>query len=676
MKNLSILKKILIIFIAVGLISIVVEGLILSNILKTNVNENAHKIFSENIKFKKRKIQEYFEISEKKIKAMSEFFTVKDLFGILTKYHEKIGANKSSDFPVKSDEYMKLTDKYSEYFLNYTKTNNYYDLFFICEKHGHVMFSVAKEEDLGTNLSFGKYKDSHLANVWRRVIEEKKTVITDYKFYEISGDQASFVGTPVYENNELIGVLVLQISKKILNNIVNETNSIYKTSETYIIGKDKNEKFSLKTNRIIKKGKIGDEKKGEFIEKCITNRAQGNGVKIGSTGLKEYIYYSPLEIEGLKWGIFNTINVDEVTEPINSAEKTIIIITIIAILIIIISAYLLAKSISDPIKNVVNSMKKMSKKDLDIEIYEERKDEIGELYQSINEVNKNFKEIISNINRISISVSSASKQLSVVSQEVSERASEQASSTEEISSSMEEMLATINSNTENAFKTNNISKNTAKETKESGKIFKETMQSVSDISKGILIIKEIAFQIDLLSLNASVEAARAGSLGKSFGVVAYEIRKLAEKTKKASAKIEELSDLGQKNSEITSEKLKKLIPEIIKSAELVDNITLSSKEQSSGAETINNSVQQLTEITNENSASAEEMSASAEELLAQVKQLRNTVRGFKIGEDFNEKNEIKNYEEDNRNTKKEELSENGFRIKLDDKKLDDEYESF
>ncbi|OQX97958.1 MAG: hypothetical protein B6I24_06965, partial [Bacteroidetes bacterium 4572_128] len=116
------------------------------------------------------------------------------------------------------------------------------------------------------------------------------------------------------------------------------------------------------------------------------------------------------------------------------------------------------KSISNPIGRIVDSIEKMSNKNLDFEIYEKRGDEIGKLYKSINNVNKNFLEIITKILKISKSVSSSSKQLSFVSREVSERASEQASSTEEISSSMEEMLATINSNTKNAIETNEISK--------------------------------------------------------------------------------------------------------------------------------------------------------------------------------------------------------------------------
>ncbi len=677
MKNLSILKKILIVFTFVGLTSLIIEGLLLNNIFETDIENIVDATFHENIKTKKKEIENYLELSVKRIELMSRSISVQNLFETLEKYHNKKNLKKNEKFPVNTKEYRKITEIYLEYFLDYIEINNYNDIFFICRDHGHVMFTAKHEDDFGTNLFSGKYKKSQLANLWKKVLKTEETVIIDYKFYKPSNEEAFFIGTPIYKNNELIGVFALQMSEKKLENIINKKNSIYKTSEVYVVGKSSDGKFRLKINRIIKKGKIGDEKKDKYIKKCINNKDNGNYIKIGSTGEKEYVYFYPLEIKNLNWAIFYTTSVDEVMKNVYLGRKIIIIIIVIMVLMIIVSAFFLAKSISNPIGRIVDSIEKMSNKNLDFEIYEKRGDEIGKLYKSINNVNKNFLEIITKILKISKSVSSSSKQLSFVSREVSERASEQASSTEEISSSMEEMLATINSNTKNAIETNEISKKAASKTKKTGEIFNETIKSVSDINEGILIIKDIASQINLLSLNASIEAARVGTSGRSFGVVADEIRKLAEKTNKASAKIEKLSNLGQKNSEITNENLKNLIPEIIKSAKLVNNITFASKEQSNGAEAINNSVQQLTEITNENSASAEEMSASAEDLSMQVENLKLTVSDFKIGkENVYEKERKKKIEIQEKTNYEEGENEYGFKIKLNKEKLDDEYEKF
>jgi len=233
---------------------------------------------------------------------------------------------------------------------------------------------------------------------------------------------------------------------------------------------------------------------------------------------------------------------------------------------------------------------------------------------------------------ISLEIFDASEQLSIISHDLSHNANKQAATTEEVASSMEQMLATISSNTEKAIITKKISSESAKEIKESNKVFKQTIQSVSDINNKTTTITDIAFQTNILSLNASVEAARAGKAGKGFAVVAQEVRKLAEKTKLMSEEISKISAEGKKVSDIAGKKLDKLIPEILKSAKLVDNIVLASQEQKNGVEVINTSIYQLAEITNYNSASAEKMSASAENLSTQAERLKSLILGFRIDE--------------------------------------------
>ncbi len=189
-----------------------------------------------------------------------------------------------------------------------------------------------------------------------------------------------------------------------------------------------------------------------------------------------------------------------------------------------------------------------------------------------------FKTIIQEVQQASNTISNASNQLSSASQGVSNRANEQAATTEEVATSMEQMLAMINSNMENAEMTGQTSTKSANEMKQSNEIFVKTIKSVSQISEKITIISEIANKTDILSINAAIEAARAGENGKGFAVVANEIRKLADKTKIASDEITKLSKNGHDISRIAGEKLKNAIPEIMKSAELVNNIVSAGKE--------------------------------------------------------------------------------------------------
>jgi len=250
---------------------------------------------------------------------------------------------------------------------------------------------------------------------------------------------------------------------------------------------------------------------------------------------------------------------------------------------------------------------------------------LSENADKIKKQNSQMSQVAKEVKISAEKLSLASVKLNSVSKEISQSTNEQSTTTEEIASSMEEMVAILDSNTEKAEQTGEISSKMAEETKKSSDILQQTIKSVSEISTKISIIAEIADKTDILSINAAIESARAGAEGKGFSVVAQEIRKLADKTKVASNEIDSISKSGQDISKIAGKKLTQLIPEILKSAEYVKEIVLASKEQQSGIETINDSVQHLTEITNKNSVAAEEMSASAEELAEQAELLKELI---------------------------------------------------
>ncbi len=242
--------------------------------------------------------------------------------------------------------------------------------------------------------------------------------------------------------------------------------------------------------------------------------------------------------------------------------------------------------------------------------------------------NKILLDLVSGIKISSLEIFQAGEQLSSVSQQISLRAEEQDSATDIISMALEHMSATISSNTEIAEKTGQISEKSANDIKESNKLFVETINSVNNISSKINIIQDISFQTNILSLNASIEAAKAGEKGKGFSVVAQEVRMLAEKSKKESEQINELSNNGKKVSKLAGDKMEKVVGEIIKSASLVNEIVVAGKNQIIEIQAINQSFKQLATITSGNSSAAEEMSVSAEQLSAQAEHLKNLISNF------------------------------------------------
>jgi len=242
--------------------------------------------------------------------------------------------------------------------------------------------------------------------------------------------------------------------------------------------------------------------------------------------------------------------------------------------------------------------------------------------------NESLKYLVSGIKNVSFEIVKQAEQLSVISQSVLQNVMKQSVATEQVASSINQIFAIISSNAERAVTTEEISTKSSIDINDSSKVFKQTIQSVIDINKKIIAIKDIAFQTNLLSLNASIEAAKAGKSGKGFAVVAQEVRKLAEKTKLTSEEISKITVEGQKVADIAGQKLDKLIPDIVKSAALVKDISSSSKEQLIGVETINISISQLTEITDLNENHANQMSEAAEQLNVQSEQLKKMMSDF------------------------------------------------
>ncbi len=295
------------------------------------------------------------------------------------------------------------------------------------------------------------------------------------------------------------------------------------------------------------------------------------------------------------------------------------------------NSYTLSSWISSSTNNLRHLFDKLAENDYSHNATKDSEDELGLIAEKYNHFIVQVRSLLNSLQNTSESVLTAGEQLSALSQQLATGANRQAATTEEVSSSMQQMVAMIELNAENAETTGETSKKSVSEMEQSSETFHQTMTSVSDISNKIDIISDIAFQTNILALNAAVEAARAGEAGRGFTVVATEVRKLAEKSKTAAEEITKISKNGRNISKLAAEKLEFLIPEISKSADLVSEIIAASREQKIGAQEINTSIQDLSEITNENSASAQELSASAEGLTDQAQQLKDMVSRFNIG---------------------------------------------
>jgi len=281
----------------------------------------------------------------------------------------------------------------------------------------------------------------------------------------------------------------------------------------------------------------------------------------------------------------------------------------------------------DSLNEVTGIAKEIAEGNLMVSV-KERSDK-DELMKALASMVRKLTEVVNDVKSAADNVASGSAQTSASAQQMSQGATEQAASAEEVSSSMEEMVSNIRQNADNAQQTEKIALKSAQDARDGGKAVAETVSAMREIASKISIIEEIARQTNLLALNAAIEAARAGEHGKGFAVVATEVRKLAERSQHAAGEISTLSSTSVEVAEKAGEMLTKIVPDIQRTAELVQEISAASNEQNSGAEQINKAIQQLDQVIQQNASATEQMASTSEELSGQAAQLQSTISFFR-----------------------------------------------
>ncbi len=264
---------------------------------------------------------------------------------------------------------------------------------------------------------------------------------------------------------------------------------------------------------------------------------------------------------------------DSTVNRISGSVTVIIAGLLVALVLAVIIAVYLTRLITRPIHQGVAFALAMSEGDFTKTLQVEQGDEIGQLADALRTMVGRLSQVVQEVQQASQYVASGSEQMSGTAQQMSQGATEQAAAAEEVSSSMEEMSSNIRQNADNALQTEKIARKSASDAEEGGSAVVETVAAMKEIAGKIGIIEEIARQTNLLALNAAIEAARAGEHGKGFAVVASEVRKLAERSQKAAGEITELSGRSVAVAEKAGAMLTQIVPDIQKTAELVQEIS-------------------------------------------------------------------------------------------------------
>ncbi len=535
-----------------------------------------------------------------------------------------------------------------DFLSRYAELYDYEDLLLI-NQNGHVFYSVARAADYHTNLVEGPYRDTHLGRLINEVLRDGKPGMSDFQLYPPADNQpAFFLAQPIklghhghedkQEQTTASLVVAARVSLREINTIMSQSSGLGETGESYLVGED----YRMRSDSRL--DPLGHSVEASLAGNVAENGANTEAVRAalgGQTGTREIQDYlgnrvlsafTPVQLDGITWALLAEINVAEVYQPVRNLLYFILFLALGLLLAVVIAAYWLAESLSRPLKKTLKVTQALGRGQLDQKVRGEGRDEIGQMLNALNDTLQRLISVLRQVGRNAESLATNAEQVNATSLSLSQNASEQASSTEQTGSALQQLTASINQNMQGVQSLNQAAAQSMEKAEWSGAKVMGTLEAMRRIAERISLVEEVAHKTNLLALNAAIEAARVGSHGRGFTVVATEIRKLAQHSQEAAEEIRALVDQSVSFADEAGNSLQELLPQIQRVSEQMEHITQTYQEQVGGVEQINTAMRQLDQVSQQNASSAEELAVASENLNEQAETLSELLSFFQLPE--------------------------------------------
>ncbi len=598
---------------------------------------------------------------------------------------EKIGEKHLYNGPEIEGVYHAEHRRFHPWFRQMLLARGYYDIFLV-DVEGNVVYTVFKELDYATNLINGKYKDTGLAEAFKAGMVNKKVgslSFIDFAPYSPSyGAPASFMSTPIISKNGLQGVLIFQMPIDRINGVLQQQAGMGESGETYIVGKD----FLMRSD-----SRFSEEStilKTEVNTKTVRHALEGEtGIEIvpDYRGINVLSAFQTLDFQGVRWALLAEIDEEEVLAPSHQAAFYIFVISLGVLALVALLGWYFARSIVKPLQRSTSEMLMLAEGDKSFEISGvELKDEIGDIASALQTFKDNAiaqddmaakeqemvaqreertqrieglvakfesdsNEILTQVGAAASQMNATSGEMSSVAQDTALRSNTVAAAAEEasvnvqtVAAAAEELSCSIEEINRQVGQSSEIASDAVSKADENIATIKGLEEASNRIGEVVGLISDIAEQTNLLALNATIEAARAGEAGKGFAVVASEVKNLANQTAKAteeiSSQVDEMQGVTRtavdaieaigKTIESMNEISVSISAAIDEQGAATQEISRNVQEASAGTTEVTSNMQGVSEASTQTGNSSQQVLEASNDLAHQADEMRKSVDAF------------------------------------------------